>query len=113
MGLDANRDLVRLWLKESDNVPQLKEVVERELNRPAATWIADYLGAKVKAGELVEHDCEAVGTIALGAITAWWIWQQVAGPVGPTVDRDRFVVAWVDLLLRLAPPSPRSSSRSR
>ena len=82
MGLDANRDLVRLWLKESDNVPQLKEVVERGLNRPAATWIADYLGAKVKAGELVEHDCEAVGTIALGAITAWWIWQQVAGPVG-------------------------------
>ena len=36
MGLDANRDLVRLWLKESDNFPQLKEVVEREINRPNA-----------------------------------------------------------------------------
>src|SRR5438477_2547807 len=41
MGLEANRDLVRLWLKEADQLPDLKPLVERELNRPAADWIAN------------------------------------------------------------------------
>ena len=111
MGLDANRDLVRLWLKEADQLPDLKPLVERELNRPAADWIGGYLRAKVKAGELDDHDSEAVGTIVVGAITAWWLWGQVAGDDGPTVDEDRFVQSWVDLVMRLAPPAPKRRAR--
>ena len=113
MALDANRDLVRLWLKESDNFPQLQPLMEREINRPAASWIRDYLAGKVKAGELDDHDCEAVGTIAIGALTAWWLWAQVAGDDRPTVDVDRLVDAWVNLLLRLAPPKQATKRRPR
>ena len=113
MGLDANRDLMHVWLRESNNFPGLQAVMEKEVHRPAASWLADWLGAKVKAGELVEHDCEAVGVIAVGAITSWWLWGQTAGQERPTVDEDRFVDAFVDLLLHLAPPTstPRATSK--
>jgi len=69
------------------------------------------LQAKIKARQLVDHDAEAVGTIVMGAITAWWIWKQAAGPDGPSIDEDRFVAAWVDLVLRLAPPTPARKGR--
>lgn len=107
MGMDNNRDLVRVWLKESDRFPRLRVVMEREVNEPAVTWVAGYLRGKVKDGELEDHDCEAVATIAGGALTAWWIWAQTAGEVPPSIDEDRFVYGWVDLLMRLAPPAPK------
>jgi AcrR family transcriptional regulator len=107
MGMDNNRDLVRLWLKESDRFPQLRVVMEREINQPAVTWVAGYLRGKVKDGELEDHDCEAVATIVGGALAAWWIWGQLAGEVPPSIDEDRFVYGWVDLLMRLAPSKPK------
>ena len=102
MGLDANRDLVRLWLKESDHFPDLRPLMEREVNRPAAAWMENYLRAKVKSGEMADHDCEAVGAIAVGGLTAWWLWGQVAGDDGVSIDEDRVVAGWVDLVMRLA-----------
>ena len=112
LGLDANSDLVRIWLKENDRFPDLQELMEERVNRPGAEWIARWLEERVGAGDLEPHDCEAVGSIALGAITAWWIWNESAGTKGPAVDVDRFVSSWVDLMLRLAPPA-RAKKRRR
>ena len=113
MGLDANRDLMWVWLRESNHFPGLQALMEREVHQPAASWLADWLGAKVKAGELEEHDCEAVGVIAVGAITSWWLWRETAGEERPTVDEDRFVDAFVDLLKRAAPPTSTSGAKPK
>lgn len=87
--------------------------MEREVHRPAASWLADWLGAKVKAGELEQHNCEAVGLIAVGAITSWWLWRETAGEERPTIDEDRIVDAFVDLFMRLAPPSSTSGAKPK
>lgn len=113
MGLDANRDLTLVWLKEANHFPDLQALMEKEVHQPAANWLADWLGAKVKAGELEEHDCEAVGVIAVGAITSWWLWGRAAGEERPTVDEERFIHAFVDLLLRLAPPASTSTVKGK
>lgn len=106
MAMDINRDLSLLLLKEHDRFPRLGEVIEREINQPTVAWLAGFLRAKVKDGQLVDHDSEAVGVIICGALNAWWIWKQTAGSVPPSIDEDRLVYAWVDLVMRLVPPAP-------
>jgi AcrR family transcriptional regulator len=113
MALDVNRDLVRIWLKENDRFPELQVLMEESVHRPGAEWIARWLSDRVASGDLERHDCEAVGAIALGALTAWWIWKESAGAAGPAVDVDRFVESWVDLLLRLAPRAPHAPTKKR
>jgi AcrR family transcriptional regulator len=108
LALDANRDLTWVWLRESNHFPHIQTLMEREVHQPAVSWLADWLGETVKAGALAAHDCEAVGVIAVGAITSWWLWRETAGEERPAVDEDRFVEAFVDLLMRLAPPTAAS-----
>lgn len=112
MGLDINRDFVLVWLTESRNFPQLRPLMDQEVNQPAVNWLAGYLRGKVKARELADHDCEAVAVVAICATTAWWLGKQVGGDDDPSVGEDRFVYGLVDLLLRMAPaPSKRKTQR--
>jgi len=41
-----------LWLKESDHFPELGQLLEKEVNRPAAEWMANYLHSNIDAGRL-------------------------------------------------------------
>jgi AcrR family transcriptional regulator len=111
MMLDNERDLVRLLLKEADQFPQLRPLLEQRVLQPSTSWLGGWLRGKVKAGELDDHDGEAVAVIAIGSLVAWWLRGVLGGESGRSVDEDRFVAAWVDLLLRLAPRRAKGTSR--
>jgi hypothetical protein len=47
------------------------------------------------------------GTKARGAISNYWLQTRVLGDAPNDVDQERFIKAWADLALRLAPARKR------
>ena len=105
--IEEGRDLAWILLREAEQFPDLLEHVRERINQRAAAWIAGWLREKVKEGKLEDHDCEAVGLIGLGSIVAFWLRGRIFPQARSAIDEDRFVTAWVDLMLRLAPRKER------
>ena len=98
---DATEDWIRLRAKEGDQFPELFGG-SHDLAARAYRYLADWLASKVEAGVLAAHDSEAVADLLFGAIGNYWQQTRLYGRVPNDVDQDRFVAAWVDLVLRMA-----------
>jgi len=98
---DATQDWIRIRLKDGDQFPQLF-AGDRDLGARAYRYLADWLTAKVAAGALAHHDCEAVADVLFGAISNYWQKTRLGDQQPNDVEQERFVAAWVDLPLRLA-----------
>lgn len=103
--IEEGRELIWILLRESEQFPDLLTHVRERINRRASAWIAGWLREKVKEGKLEDHDCEAVAMIGLGAIAAFWLRNCLFPKSARAIDEERFVQAWVDLMMRLAPPA--------
>lgn len=93
------RDLIRVMLKESDQFPAQVADARARLFDTSYRFLADWLGAKAKTGELPDRDFEAITSIWLGSVEHYWVMSNVyAGPpLG--LDDERFIAQWVDTLL--------------
>ena len=101
---DATQDWIRIRLKDGDQFPQLF-AGDRDLGARAYRYLADWLRSRIEAGVLVDHDADATADVLFGAISSHWQRETLMRGRKRTVERDRFVAAWVDLASRLAAPS--------
>jgi AcrR family transcriptional regulator len=104
---DASEDWIRMALKDGDKFPKLFADARKRLSDRAYRFLADWLRSKAEAGELDEHDSDALADVLFGSISNYWLQTRVFGRAPNDVDEHRFVEAWVDLALRLAPRKRR------
>ena len=104
---DASEDWIRMALKDGGEFPELFADARTRFSDRAYRFLADWLRAKAEAELLAEHDSDALADVLFGAISNYWLQTRVFGRAPNDVDEQRFVEAWVDLALRLAPRKRR------
>jgi AcrR family transcriptional regulator len=104
---DASEDWIRMALKDGDKFPELFASARTRMSDRAYRYLADWLAAKVAAGEMHDHDCDAVADVLFGAVSNYWLQSRVFGGEPNDVDQERFIEAWADLALRLVPARKR------
>jgi AcrR family transcriptional regulator len=111
--LDQSQDLFRMLFKDADQFPELFADARERVLAPAYRVMAEWLAAKITEGRLTEHDPEAVADILIGALTDYWLHARLFEWEPNDVGEDRFIEAWVDLALRLAPQPQAATARRR
>ena len=106
--LDRERDLLRIVMKEGDQVPELRrEYYDRFPRRGygvALRWlerVLDAHGARV-------GDPEALSAVIFGGIVHLHLMETVFGEPPPDIDRERFLDAWVEATYALLAALPDS-----
>jgi AcrR family transcriptional regulator len=100
---DASENWIRMALKDGDKFPQLFADARTRMSDRAYRFLADWLAAKASAGEMADHDFDAVADVLFGAISNYWLQTRVVGSAPNDVDQERFIAGWVDLALQLVP----------
>ncbi len=93
------RDLIRVMMKESDQFPAVMAVARAELFEQSYRFLAEWLAAKGKAGDIPDRDFEAITTIWLGSVESFWAMANVYDHPPFGIDEERFLGQWVDSLL--------------
>lgn len=93
------RDLIRVMMKESDQFPAVMADARSRLFESSYRFLADWLAAKGKAGEIADRDFEATTAIWLGGIESYWAMTNVYDNPPFGIDDERFIRQWVDSLL--------------
>lgn len=97
--LHDDRDVLRIMYRELDAFPELRDQVrERRMQGTYAT-LAAWLRERSDRGELRVEDPEATAAVLLGAITSFKVFQALLGEPPARLDDDRFVRAWVRVML--------------
>jgi AcrR family transcriptional regulator len=96
--LDRQADLMRIVLRDLDEVPDLAEVVRRRLVDEVYRDFANRLEAAHVLGVVAARDFAAVAVIAIGSLVDAKIKEHVMGVVPLGLDEERLVATWVDLL---------------
>lgn len=98
--LHDDRDMMRIVHRELEQFPALFERVRERRMQGTYAAIADWLRERAARGELRVEDPEATAAVLLGALTSFRIFQALfdAPPAG--VDDERFVRAWLRVMLQ-------------
>ena len=110
--LDQSQGLFRMLFKDGDQFPELFADARERVLAPAYRATADWLRSKVDEGALADHDADAVADVLIGGLTDYWLHAKLFAWQPNDVDEERFIEAWVDLVLRLAPPK-QAANRPR
>lgn len=98
--MQEDRDVLRIVYRELEQFPALRdEVRERRMQSTYAT-VADWLRERAARGELQVEDPEATAAVLLGSITSFKVFQVLLGQPPAGVDDERFVRAWLRVMLR-------------
>jgi len=97
--LEQEGDLNRLVLRDLSSFPHLLDEVGRDdigrVFRAFAGWLADQPDVSQ------DRDLEAIGMVLMGAVTHFWIMQEIFGDHPAGVDEDRYLTAAADLAATL------------
>lgn len=90
--LERHRDLVRVFYRDLDQFPELRErVIDRLVGGP-------YRAVAGRLARLApDVDAEAVAAIMIGALVNFEVLEILAGPGRSGVGEDRLVAAWAGL----------------
>src|SRR5207237_8676774 len=66
-------------------------------------FVTAWLESKVERGELAVSDPRATAVVLLDALTLYWLQRQTESDTPYSVDDQRFIDAWVELISSLAP----------
>ncbi|HEU4882008.1 MAG TPA: TetR/AcrR family transcriptional regulator [Longimicrobium sp.] len=105
--LTDDRDVLRIVWRELEQFPALRDEVRERRMQGTYAAIADWLRERDARGELRVEDPDATAAVLLGALTSFKLFQALfdESPVG--VDDERFVRAWLRVMLRgLLPDTP-------
>jgi AcrR family transcriptional regulator len=97
--------LIRILYRDLHAFPDLLESTKERLIRAGYRDFAGRLRAAAKAGRLPDGDFEAVAAVAVGAVVNYGVFLAILGEPPGGVDEDRFVAAWVDMVLGLLGPA--------
>lgn len=109
--LDAERDLVRIVMKDGEQFPDLRrEFFERFPRRGYAVaqqWLRRALDTR---GREVA-DPEALAAVLIGGLVHFFLIETVFGEPPPGTDRERFLDAWVQSTLALLSALPAATAK--
>jgi len=95
------RDLIRVMMKESDQFPSVMAKTRARLFDGSYRFLADWLAAKAKTGEIPDRDFEAITAIWLGGIESYWAMTHVYDNPPFGIDDERFIGQWAGTLLQV------------
>lgn len=98
MELGAERDLLRILLKEGEAFPGIMSDARDRLIAPAFSLFADWLRTHVDAGNVQVRDLEGVATVALGAIFQYRAMEALVGEAPGRLDEERYLQSWVEMV---------------
>ena len=111
--LDAEADLVRIVMKEGDQVPELRgEFFDRFPRRgygAALTWLRRALRARRAEVE----DPESLAAVIFGGLVHLHLMEVTFNRPPPETDRERYLETWVDSTLAMLPagrPAPEKEA---
>lgn len=96
--LGAERDLLRILLKDGDRFPKLMADARRRLIEPAYEEFAAWMRSHVEAGRACADDIDALAAVALGAIVQYRAIEALLGAPPGGQDEEAFLQAWVKLV---------------
>jgi AcrR family transcriptional regulator len=98
MELGAERDLLRILLKEAERFPVMMRKARKRLIDPAYALFAEWLRGHVAAGHASCADVDAVATVALGAIFSYRASESLLGFPPAGLDDEQFLQGWAELV---------------
>lgn len=105
--LQDDGDVLRIVWRELEQFPELLERVRERRMQTTYAALADWLRDRADRGELRVEDPEATAAVLLGGLTSFKVFQTLLGEPPARLDDDRFVAAWLRVMLRgLLPDTP-------
>jgi AcrR family transcriptional regulator len=101
MELDAERDVLRILLKDADRFPKILAAARTRLIEPMYELLADWMRQHLEAGHIDVDDVDATAAVALGAIVQYRAIEVLLGGPPREIDAERFLQAWTELVGRL------------
>ena len=106
--LTDDRDVLRIVWRELEQFPALRDEIRERRMQGTYAAIADWLRERAARGELRVEDPEATAAVLLGALTSFKLFQALFDESPVRLDDDRFVLAWLRVMLRgLIPEAAR------
>jgi AcrR family transcriptional regulator len=106
--LDRERDLLRIVMKEGDQVPELRREFYDRFPRRGYGAALRWLERALDAHGVRVADPEALSAVIFGGIVHLHLMETVFGEPPPDVDRERFLDAWVEATHALLAALPGS-----
>lgn len=108
--LHDDRDVLRIVWRELEQFPELLERVRERRMQSTYAALADWLRDRAARGELRVEDPEATAAVLLGGLTSFKVFHTLLGEPPARLDAERFVLAWLRVMLRgLLPEPPRDA----
>ncbi len=96
--LGAERDLLRIVLKDGDRFPKVMADARRRLIDPAYDEFAGWLREHAASGRICADDVDATAAVALGAIVQYRAIEALLNAPPGGQDEEAFLQAWVKLV---------------
>ena len=97
--LHDDRDVLRIMYRELERFPALRDRVREQRMQATYAAIAEWLRERAARGELRVDDPEAAAAVLLGAVTSFRVFEALLGEAPVRLDDDRFVRAWLQVML--------------
>lgn len=98
--LDDDRDVLRIVWRELEQFPALRDEVRERRMQSTYAALADWLRERAARGELRVDDPEAAAAVLLGSLTSFKVFHALLGAPPAGLDDERFVRAWLQVMLR-------------
>ncbi|HEU4643616.1 MAG TPA: TetR/AcrR family transcriptional regulator [Gemmatimonadaceae bacterium] len=98
--IGGERDEHRIAWRELEQFPDLQTRVRDEVMQATYRAFAGWLAQRVAAGEMREHDTEAMAAVLVGSLAMFRVFEALWGVRTLPVSDDRFIQAWVELTSR-------------
>lgn len=98
--LGGERNEHRIAWRELEQFPELQTLVRREVMQATYRAFAAWLARRVSAGDLREHDTEAMAAVLVGSFAMFRVFEALWGERTLPVSDERFIRAWVELVDR-------------
>ena len=108
--LTDDRDVLRIVWRELEQFPALRDEVREQRMQGTYAAIAGWLRERADRGELRVEDPEATAAVLLGALTSFKLFQALFGEPPSGLDDERFVRAWLQVMLHGLLPESRAES---
>ena len=96
--LAAERDFLRVLLKEGSRFPRILKRAQDRLLRPLYAEFTAWIRDKTSGGVASISDVEATAAVALGAIIQYRAIEALLGGPPGGLDEERFLQAWVEMV---------------
>jgi AcrR family transcriptional regulator len=111
--LAADRDMLRILWRELDHFPSLRDRARNERIQASYAALGQWVRAETDAGVLAVDDPEATAAVMLASLIMFRLLDICLGETPGRISEDRFVAAWLKLVLHGAMPATGATEPNR